>query len=67
MPGKRYEIPKRFNAAVSEPAYARLRALSARYGLGNNYCLTVLLERLDSIADEGAIDAAFRAWGDENC
>jgi len=64
---KRYEIPKRFNAGVSEPAYARLRALSARYGLGNNYCLTVLLERLDSIADESAIDAAFRAWRDENC
>jgi hypothetical protein len=67
MAAKRYEIPKRFNAAVSEAAFARLRTLSARYGLGNNYCLTVLLERLDSIADEAAIDAAFRAWRDENC
>ena len=67
MAAKRYPIPKRFNAAVSEPAYARLRALSGRYGLGNNYCLTVLLERLDSIADPERIEAAFRAWREENC
>ena len=52
MAAKRYPIPKRFNAALSEAAYARLRELAARYALGNNYCLTVLLERLDSITDE---------------
>jgi hypothetical protein len=64
---KRYPIPKRFNAAVSEPAYARLRELAARYGLGNNYCLTVLLERLDAIADRERLDAAFASWRDEHC
>ena len=67
MAAKRYPIPKRFNAAVSEPAYARLRALADRYGLGNNYCLTVLLERLDEIAEPKRLDAAFQSWRDEHC
>lgn len=57
---KRLPLPKRFSAALTEDAYARLRALNARYGLGNNYLLVVLLERLDEIADEGRLDAAFQ-------
>jgi hypothetical protein len=60
-------LPKRFGVAMTESAYARLRALSARTGLGNNYCLTVLLERLDEIADEDRLGAAFRAFRDEHC
>ena len=57
---KRYPLPKRFNAALSEDAYARLRALNAAYGLGNNYLLVVLLERLDDFADADALDGVFR-------
>ena len=56
---KRYPLPKRFNAALSEDAYARLRALNAKYGLGNNYLLVVLLERLDDFADPASLDRAF--------
>ena len=56
---KRYPLPKRFSAALSEDAYARLRALNARWGLGNNYLLVVLLENLDRFADEKALDRAF--------
>lgn len=67
MAAKRFPLPKRFNAAVSEEAYARLRALSARYGLSNNYCLTVLLERLDDIAEPDTLHAAFGAFRDEHC
>ncbi|MFT5486948.1 MAG: hypothetical protein ACI9JL_003205 [Paracoccaceae bacterium] len=59
---KRYPLPKRFNAALSEDAYARLRALNAEYGLGNNYLLVVLLERLDDFADADALDGAFREF-----
>ena len=51
MTGKRLPLPKRFNAALTEKAYNRLRALNAEHGLGNNYLLTVLLENLDMIAD----------------
>lgn len=56
---KRYPLPKRFNAALSEAAYARLRALNSKYGLGNNYLLVVLLEKLDEIADPEALEKAF--------
>lgn len=62
---KRYPIPKRFSAATSEAAYARLRALNAEYGLGNNYLLTVLLENLDEIDGDGRMDAVFRRFIDE--
>lgn len=57
---KRLPLPKRFNAALTDSAYARLRALNEVYGLGNNYLLTVLLERLDDVADPEKLDAAFR-------
>ena len=59
MAGKRLPLPRRFNAALTEEAYARLRTLNSDYGLGNNYLLTVLLERLDDIVDEGRMRAAF--------
>lgn len=57
---KRYPLPKRFNAALSEAAYAKLRGLNAKWHLGNNYLLVVLLENLDSYADQEALDRAFR-------
>jgi len=60
MAAKRYPLPKRFNAALSEAAYGRLRALNGRYGFSNNYLLTILLENLDRYADAEALDQAFR-------
>ena len=60
MAKKRYTLPKRFNAALSEAAYARLRALNGRYGFSNNYLLTILLENLDRFADPEALDQAFQ-------
>jgi len=59
---KRYALDKRFSAALSEQAYARLRKLNAQYGLGNNYLITVLLENLDDIADPARLDACFQAF-----
>jgi hypothetical protein len=56
---KRLPLPRRFNAALTDKAYDRLRALNAEHGLGNNYLLTVLLERLDDIAEPEALDRAF--------
>jgi len=58
-PRKRHALPKRFTVSLSEPAYARLRALNARFGLGNNYLLTVLLENLDELASERAVARVF--------
>ncbi|MEM7223341.1 MAG: hypothetical protein AAF495_10205 [Pseudomonadota bacterium] len=62
---KRYPLPKRFNAALSETAYANLRALNARWGLGNNYLLVVLLENLERYADQEALDQVFREFIEE--
>lgn len=62
MSAKPLPLPKRFAAALTEDAYASLRALNAKYGLGNNYLLNVLLERLDDIAEPEALDRAFDAF-----
>ena len=64
---KRYPLPKRFSAALSEAAYARLRAINAETGLGNNYCLTVLLENLDEIADSDRMTEVYRRFIQEHC
>lgn len=56
---RRPPLPRWFNAALTEDAYARLRVLNAQQGLGNKYLLTVLLERLDDIACGKALERAF--------
>jgi hypothetical protein len=59
---KRYPLPKRFNAALSEEAYDCLRSLNEKYGYGNNYLLTILLENLNNIADQDALEKVFEAF-----
>ena len=65
MTPKRYPLPKRFNAALSEKAYAQLRALNEQYHYGNNYLLTIILENFESITDPAAVGRAFSAFADE--
>lgn len=67
MTAKRLPLPKRFNAAMTEAAYGRLRALNADYGLGNNYLLTVLLENLDAYTDEAKLRKVFEDFIAEYC
>jgi len=62
---KRLPKPVRLRTGLTETAHARLRALNARYGLGNDYLLIVLLERLDDYADPALLDAAFAAFIEE--
>ncbi|MDG2321243.1 MAG: hypothetical protein P8L79_13370 [Rhodospirillaceae bacterium] len=56
MAAKRYPLPKRFNAALSEKACARLRDINAVTGFGNNYCLAVVLENLDEVVATKKLD-----------
>lgn len=65
MPAKRYPLPRRFNAAMSEDAYKQLRALNERYGYGNNYLLTIVLENFEQITDSGAVDRVFSEFASE--
>lgn len=58
MSARRLPLPVRRQINLTEAAYDRLRALNDRYGLGNNYLMVVLLERLDDYADPGRLDAA---------
>ena len=65
MAAKRYPLPKRFNAALSEKAYRRLRALNEQYHYGNNYLLTILLENFDEITKDRALKRAFADFAAE--
>lgn len=65
MPAKRYPLPKRFSAALSEEAYENLRKLNQRYHFSNNYLLTILLENIESITDEAALDRVFSDFAEE--
>ena len=62
MNKKRLPLPNRFNCSLTETAYARLLALNAEYGIGNNYLLSVLLENLDDIADGNTLNSAFESF-----
>jgi len=59
MATKRYPLPKRFSAALSEKAYEKLRDLNRKYHYGNNFLLTILLENLDRITDSDALERVF--------
>ena len=59
---KHYPLPKRFSVAMTDEAYARLRAINADTGLSNNYILTILLERLDDFAQKDKLNAAIEAF-----
>jgi hypothetical protein len=65
MAPKRYLLPKRFNAALSEKAYEQLRALNDQYHYGNNYLLTIILENFESITNLEAVEQAFAAFAEE--
>lgn len=48
--------------ALSEKAYANLRRLNEQHHYGNNYLLTILLENIDDVVDEEALDRVFAAF-----
>lgn len=62
---KRLPLPKRFSAALTEEAYAKLRDLNAEWHYGNNYLLTILLENFDEIIDEERFRKVMQAFIDE--
>ena len=65
MAAKRYPLPKRFNAAMSEKAYAQLRALNDKYHYGNNYLLTIILENFEDITNKASVKKAFSDFAAE--
>jgi hypothetical protein len=65
MAAKRYPLPKRFNVALSEKAYKKLRSLNDKYHYGNNYLLTILLENLDEVINSKEMDKVFAEFREE--
>lgn len=65
MAPKRLPLPRRFNVAMTEKAYARLRSLNDDYGYGNNYLLTFLLENFDEVVDQAALQKLFKQLDEE--
>ena len=65
MAAKRYPLPKRMSLALSEKAYANLRKLNDQYHYGNNYLLTILLENIDDVVDEQALEQVFAQFKEE--
>lgn len=65
MPAKRFPLPRRFSVAMSESAYRQLRALNEKYGYGNNYLLTIVLENFEQIADAEAVERVFDEFAQE--
>lgn len=66
MAAKRFSLPKRFNVALTDAAYAKLREMNGRYGgLSNNFLLTVLLENLDDVTDRDRLDAVYQQFIEE--
>ena len=61
----KYPLPKRFNAALSEKAYEKLRSLNDKYHYGNNYLLTILLENLDQVINNEEMERVFAEFKDE--
>ena len=59
---KRLPLPKRFPVAMTEAAYRKLRELNERFGLGNNYLLTLMLEQFDRFADADKFEAVFQEF-----
>lgn len=62
---KRLPLPKRFNAALTEDAYANLRQLNDKWLLGSNYLLVVLLENLEKYADKDRLEQVFTEFVEE--
>ena len=62
---KRLPLPVRRSMNLTDAAYERLRQLNKRYGLGNNYLLVVLLERLDDYVDDERLDQVFNEFIEE--
>jgi len=62
---KRLPLPVRRAMNLTETAHERLRTLNERYGLGNNYLMVVLLERLHDYADLDRLEAVFNDFIEE--
>lgn len=62
---KRFRLTRRFNIAMTEDGYRRLRRFSAEAGLDEGEALSFLFEHLDSVTNGDNLTARLRLFNSE--
>ena len=62
---KRFRLTRRFNAAMTEDGYRRLRKLSQEAGLEEGELLSFLFEHFDSVIDEDTFSHRLRLFNSD--
>lgn len=62
---KRFRLTRRFNAAMTEDSYRRLRRFASEAGLDEGEALSFLFENFDSVTDTDALTHRLRLFNSE--
>lgn len=62
---KRFRLTRRFNAAMTEDGYRRLKSFAAQAGLEEGEALSFLFENFESVTDEENLTARLRLFNSE--
>ncbi len=62
---KRFRLTRRFNAAMTEDGYRRLRRLAQESGLDEGEALSFLFENFDSVIDADTFSHRLRIFNSE--
>ena len=62
---KPFRLTRRFNAAMTEDGYRRLRKFAAESGLDEGEALSFLFENFDSVIDEDTFGHRLRIFNSE--
>ena len=62
---KRFRLTRRFNVAMTEDAYRRLRRFASEAGLDEGEALSFLFENFDSVIDEDTFGHRLRNFNSE--
>ena len=62
---KRFRLTRRFNVAMTEDGYRRLRRLAQEAGLDEGEALSFLFENFDSVIDEDTFGHRLRLFNAE--
>lgn len=62
---KRFRLTRRFNVAMTEDGYRRLRRFSAEAGLDEGEALSFLFEHFDSVTNGENLTARLRLFNSE--
>ncbi len=62
---KRFRLTRRFNAAMTEDGYRRLKRFATEAGLDEGEALSFLFENFDSVTDTDALTHRLRLFNSE--